>query len=204
MDFISIALGIFSILQNFDKKKTAEEKLDDIKELLTKIDNFYDLLNTAKDIHDTFEVFGHTYIEPLSTSISRLDNTTIGEINDHLSSFFSYYDQHVTLPKLNKNIISPQDTSNVDMPTIVERELEKIWLIYPDLVRAIENFETHANELKEIEKERRYGSDDLKNTVTLIDNSSKEALVKADKIILHTGKVLSYIHHDMKTKIVGM
>jgi len=204
MDFISMALGIFSILQGFDKKKTAEEKLDVIKELLTEIDNFYDLLNTAKDIHDTFEVFGHTYIEPLSASIRDLHNASIGQIDDHLSSFSTYYNQHVTLPRLDKNTISLQDASDADMPTVVKSKLEKISLIYPDLVRAVESFEIHVNELKEIQKEKRYGSDDLKNTVTLVDNSSKETLVKADKIILYTGEVLSYIHHDMKAKIAGV
>lgn len=204
MDFVSVALGIFSILQNFDKNRTSEEKLEAIKDFLLKIDDFYVLLNNAKDIHDTFEDFGHVYIEPLNASIRDLDNTPWGQVKTHVSAFLSYYDRHVIFPSLNKSSFSREsDFGDADIPSGVKLKLEKMSKIYPDLVEALERFEESVVELKKIKSAQRSG-DVLVNTVTLIDNLSKEAQTKADKIILYTGELLGQFHHEIKIKIADL
>ena len=60
LDLISILLNFISLLQNATRKTKLEEKVNEVKQAMSRVVELFHLLTDAKKSHDGFEKFAGT------------------------------------------------------------------------------------------------------------------------------------------------
>ena len=198
LNLISVFLSAASLLQGAKQKQDSRERsrVVVVCEVLNELDKFFMLLDEAKRIHDSFETFSNSGMDPFykSTQNGFANND---EALNHVDSFkgcvlryLSEFDSFA--PQINAEL---KDIDKI--PAHLVWEVRTLVTRIPVLRERLSGFRKAEQDIISFSNEKSYG-DPFKVAVLKAYDQANEITVAADKIILNSVPIIGYMQGEIR------
>lgn len=208
-DLISLFLSAFSILQNVEKQGGLNEKKDAAIEALSKLDELYVILISAKNTHDQFQVM-QTFLDGLKSIKSPAMFGRLGDTKKHeLAEKIVGMDQSVSrrvsykdlpLPPQHEDITTPLSADN----RVVANSLSTALRIYVEFYDSLLTYDkilySDSCSIEAMIRKEDFGKAFRSRYLDLRDSINRGSIA-ADQIIIELTPVVYELHLEVKRAV---
>jgi hypothetical protein len=202
IDIVSIVLSFASIIQNFQNKKSLNEKIEEIKKALEAEDPMFVILIETKDIHHEYEQLQHILLPTFNDLKPREQGRNV--IKEQTIRMHTHYSQLAAHKKLKYDVISAIDNSNVDgMPKQIAQNLQQIQEHYTEMMHHIKIVDESFKIVMMCSKKEDFGNE-FEEAISKVMSSLKNVTIAADRVILNGTPIIDHFHCEVKKGLGGI
>lgn len=204
MDYISILLSIISILQGLKQNKPCENKLSELSELFDNLKRLDSILILAKETHDKIEEFNkqtHEYANTIKDEHAEKSRgkKTGEKYTVALIKLIEDCPSHANIKALTGDLSALSTGGNI--PYNEEQSIERIYKFHETFRKSLLRLNNSLKKLTALHNKGEYLSPKFISEVVLIEHTLSETLRYADKLILSSANVMTYLHYQISNSI---
>ncbi|WP_170326769.1 hypothetical protein [Ruegeria arenilitoris] len=200
LSFVSVVLGIISILQNVSTAQSRAEKVRLLTKAAGEISVLYDHLDDAKKTHDAFERLVTETLEATIRELKRY-NDSISEMTDSMERFFKNEQNIFSVRELQE--LDDQNTDEIPDIIPVKKQIVVITETRKELVSGYNSYNSSLEELKDMVEEGNLGGS-FHRKVSELESQARRTLIAADRVILNSVPVLKFFHYELHEGMGGL
>ena len=202
MDILGVIISILGLIQNWKQAQRCEDKnkyvISTIKELM----NLDSVLLDAKRVHDCIEVFqteSGDHIDILRDQGKQSKNAISQNGVSYCKRLASLLDclSSVELDRIIATAAAHDNATEKQVPKHVLDNVRDINYFFPRMIESLKLMKEHHSKIIRFCKEDEFFSTEFENTFSLLQSKLEDLLGDADKVILCTAYISSFIHYEM-------
>lgn len=202
MDYISVLLGLISVIQGYKKAKTDADRIAHFRKICEMVEELDGVLIYAKRTHDSLDTFMASASDQIN-SFNEWDQLTVGQINDLGKKYVGYLSKCIhSLPELTFSMKGDINEALKDFPANLIEDLEGVFYICPQITIGIRQAKELFHDLETMMHDGKQ-TDVLfrRHIASLQDGVLPATLTHADKVILFSAKIMAHLHHNISQAI---